>query len=359
MNELTMRERMLAVVQGREHDRVPFVQYSGIAAPDQEVWSLIGRGNLGVLRWSAVHRLEVPHCRFESEEIHREGRRGLRTTLVTPAGALAEERFFEPVFGSSAIRDHYVRRPEDYHVLMAYLRDVVVVEDIAHAVRDQQALGDDGLPLVAVARTPYQQLWVQWVSLNDLCLHLADCPDLVEECISLLGRIERDIFAVVRQAAAAGVVPMVDVPDNITAPTIGEAYFRRYCVPFYDELAGMLAEWEIPVFVHMDGDLKPLWNAIGASGVRGLDSFSPPPDNDTRPADAVALWPEMRLWLNFPSSVHLAEPEAIYQRALQILEEAGHTGRLQIQVSENVPPGVWRRSYPAIVRAIAEYGRPL
>ena len=121
----------------------------------------------------------------------------------------------------------------------------------------------------------------------------------------------------------------------------------------------MLAEWEIPVFVHMDGDLKPLWNAIGASGVRGLDSFSPPPDNDTRPADAVALWPEMRLWLNFPSSVHLAEPEAIYQRALQILEEAGHTGRLQIQVSENVPPGVWRRSYPAIVRAIAEYGRPL
>jgi hypothetical protein len=39
---MTMRERMLAVLQGREHDRVPFVQYEDLAAPDEEVWSVIG-----------------------------------------------------------------------------------------------------------------------------------------------------------------------------------------------------------------------------------------------------------------------------------------------------------------------------
>lgn len=90
----------------------------------------------------------------------------------------------------------------------------------------------------------------------------------------------------------------------------------------------------------------------------GLDSFSPPPDNDTRAAEAAAMWPEKRLMLNFPSSVHLAEPDAIYSQARQILEEAGHTGRLWIQISENVPPGVWRRSFPQIVRAIQDFGKP-
>ncbi|MGI6705867.1 MAG: hypothetical protein ACOX6S_06275 [Clostridia bacterium] len=70
------------------------------------------------------------------------------------------------------------------------------------------------------------------------------------------------------------------------------------------------------------------------------------------------MWPEKRLMLNFPSSVHLAEPDAIYSQARQILEEAGHTGRLWIQISENVPPGVWKRSFPQIVRAIQDFGKP-
>jgi hypothetical protein len=108
----------------------------------------------------------------------------------------------------------------------------------------------------------------------------------------------------------------------------------------------------------MDGDLKPLWKLIGESGVRGIDSLSPPPDNDTSPGQAHAMGPEMRLCPNFASSVHLAEPEAIYATVQKILNEAGHSGRLWIQISENVPPGVWRKSFPQIQRAIQEFGKP-
>ncbi|MCX5757085.1 MAG: hypothetical protein NTU83_00970 [Candidatus Hydrogenedentes bacterium] len=114
----------------------------------------------------------------------------------------------------------------------------------------------------------------------------------------------------------------------------------------------------MPLFVHADGDLKALWSAIAESPLRGLDSYSPPPDNDTAVVDAMAQWPEMRLCINFPSSVHLAEPEAVRKRTGELLEEGGHTGRLQIQVSENVPPEVWRTSFPAIVDAIRAFGPP-
>jgi len=110
------------------------------------------------------------------------------------------------------------------------------------------------------------------------------------------------------------------------------------------------------VFVHMDGDLKPLWDDIGPSHVRGLDSLSPPPDNDTSVAEVVSRWPEMRILVNYPSSVHLAAPRTIYEQTMRLLEEGGRTGRLQIQISENVPPDVWRTSYPQIVKAIADFG---
>ena len=66
----------------------------------------------------------------------------------------------------------------------------------------------------------------------------------------------------------------------------------------------------------------------------------------------------MRLFVNFPSSVHLRTAEEVRAEAENILAAAGHTGRLQIQVSENVPYGVWRTSLPAIAEAIAAFGAP-
>ena len=119
------------------------------------------------------------------------------------------------------------------------------------------------------------------------------------------------------EIAAASPAPFVDFPDNITAPAIGTRRFLKYCVPLYDELAEMLDDENRPVFVHMDGDLRPLWQAIAESRVGGIDSLSPTPDNDTSIAEAVALWPEKRLWVNFPSSVHIRSTRALRLSATQ------------------------------------------
>jgi hypothetical protein len=334
------------------------VQYDGIAAPNAEIWSAIGRENLGLMRWCSAHRFEYPNCRFEERFVQRDSLEGLRTTLFTPAGNLERTAWYDPTYHSLATEHHFVRRPEDYRILLAYLRDVQVVEDTVGLRKAIAELGDDGLPLTAVARTPYQQLWVQWVSLTDLCIHLVDIPKVMEEVIGVLADIERRIFRVVRAVSERIELPFVDIPDNITAPTIGPANFRRYCLPLYQELSAMMAERGVRVIAHMDGDLKPLWDLVGQTNLGGIDSFSPQPDNDTRVSDAVRLWPQMRVFLNFPSSVHIGSPEQVYRTARQILEEGGHTGRIWIQVSENVPPGVWRSSFPMIVKAIREFGAP-
>lgn len=351
MPTMTMRQRMLNLVRGDEVDRVPFVSYCGVAAPDEEVWDLIGRDQMGLLRWTMPYRLDHPNCPSTEEPLTRDGLEGIRTTIETPRGPMVSERFFEPTYHTASISRHFVTEPADYDALLAYFEDTVVVPDFDIVPRARRELGDDGLVLVRVDRTPYQQLWVQWVGIDDLVLHMVDCPDRVEACVAALGDIQRGIFGIVAQVDAE----FVDFPDNITAPMIGERYFRQYCVPWYDELAERLGD-DVPVYVHMDGDLKPLWPAIGESRVRGLDSMSPPPDNDTSPGNAIALWPEMRVCINFPSSIHLAPGEHVYAVTMEFLEQAGRSGRFQIQISENVPPFAWRTSYPEIVRAIRDFG---
>jgi hypothetical protein len=343
---MTMRERMLAFLRGEASDRVPFVQYSNIAAPNEEIWEELGRDRMGILRWTSVHRVDHPNCEFEHEDIEIDGQRRRRTTLHTPAGDLWEERIFEEGYGSSSISRHFVQDPVDYDILNAHLRDGIVIDHYDGYRQVEAELGDDGLPLPAVERTPYQQLWVQWAGIANLSMHLLDCPDRVAETVDLLTLRARQIF----ELAARSPAPFIDFPDNITAPTIGLERFRRYCVPLYRELAALMGER--PVFVHMDGDLRPLWNAIGESGVGGIDSLSPPPDNDTSVADSRRMWPDMRLGVNFPSSVHLKTYDAVRAVATQLIEEDGRSGRLQIQVSENVPHGCWHTSYAAIADAI-------
>lgn len=352
-HRMTNRERILAVVQGRPLDRVPFVMYDALL-PVDEVRAHLGRENIGLMRWSAVHRVEHPHCVHDSEEYHAGERKWVRNTIHTPVGSIYEERAYESAYGSSSIRKHYVEEPADYEVLWCCIEDSMVLPDYERYYQDERDMGDDGVPLVAVERSPYQQLWVQWTGLDALCAHLVDCPDRVQRTVDLLERRARRIFDVAYRSPA----PFVDFPDNITAPAIGPRRFRQYCVPLYDELAGMLAERGALVFVHMDGDLKPLWHDIAASQVGGFDSLSPTPDNDTSVAEAVAQFPGRRLFVNYPSSQHLLAYDGVYARASEMLQAAGHTGCLQLQISENVPHGVWRTSFRAISAAIADFGRP-
>jgi hypothetical protein len=274
-----------------------------------------------------------------------------RTTLFTPKGSLTQVKAFEPVYNSGAFQKRYVEEPEDYEILWSFLEDGVVIEDYRRYLRDQTDLGEEGLPLPAVERTPFQQLWVEWVDIERLSAHLAECPERVQKTVDLLNRRAKEIFAIVVRSPAV----MINFPDNITAPMIGLKRFLHYNVPLYNELADLLAEKGVPVFVHMDGNLKPLWGAIAQSGVGGLDSFSPTPDNDTSVADAIRLWPEKRLWVNFPSSVHLRPYEAVREEAERILQDGGHSGRLHIQFSESVPYTVWQTSFQAIVDAVEAF----
>lgn len=354
MSTMTNRQRLIAILQRQELDRVPFIQYDGLAAPTNEIWSVLGRANFGILSWVPAYRIETPNCTTTSEEIFRDGLRGIRNIIRTPAGSLEEEKLFEPTFGTASIRKHYLTQPSDYEILARYLKDMVITDNNNEINRVAAQIGEDGLPHAFVPRTPYQQLWVQWVSIEDLVYHMVDCPERVQECIDIMSAHFRQILEIAVRSPA----PYICIPDNITAPAIGRANFDRYCLPLYRRAAELFPEDKRPVFVHMDGDLMPLWESIGASGISGLDSLSPPPDNDTSVAQAAGMWPWMRIFVNFPSSVHLKPEDQIRQAADRILAGAGHTGQLTIQISENVPPGAWRRSFPIIARAIEDFGKP-
>lgn len=358
MARMTPRERMLAVCKGRAHDRVPFCQYEDLAAPNEAIWELVGRENMGILHRLHVARIETPNCGFQSEAFERGGRRGLRTTLHTPRGELVQEKVFEDAYDSAVKARHFIRERRDYELFLAYLNDMTLVEDARPWIDYTHKLGEQGLVLVRLHPTPYQHLWRDWVSLEDLVYHMADYADLLEEVLSALGRRLYEEIEIVHAVSKRIDLPLARFADNLTAPAIGRERFRRYCMPFYAKLAEMLAGKNVPIFSHMDGELKGLWAEIAECRLDGIESFTPAPTGDTSVQEAASLWPDKILLLNFPSGVHLAEPVTVRRHADEILRVLAPTGRLQIQISENVPAWAWRKSIPQIVAAIEDYGPP-
>jgi len=351
--KMCMRDRMLAVIQGKEHDQIPFAMYE-IMFPPQEAFDLLGRGNIGIIRFSPIVRFEHPNCRFVSDLYYEGGHKMQKTILATPKGNLEEIRIFEPMYDSSTAVKHFISQPSDYEIFWSYLQDCTAFENYDHYLQDCADLGEDGLAKAELERSPWQQLWIEWVGLEGLSIHQCDCPDLVEETLIRLTERARKTFDIAFHSPA----PFIDIPDNITAPAIGIKRFQKYIRPFYDELGNLLAERGAPLFSHMDGFLRPLRFEIAETNVRGMDSFTPTPDCDMSIAEAVTLWPEKILWVNFPSSVFMQAEDKIREKMNEILTCAGHTGKLQIQISENIPLDRWQGSFPIIVEEIERFGTP-
>jgi len=359
MKKMTLKQRMLGLIKGDEIDRVPFVQYHNMNASNEEIWQALGKDNMGVLEWMQVFRTETPNCRIEHENIREGELRGWRDTLITPKGKLTQRRFLVPdLNGPTGFAEHYIKTVKDYEILLAYLRDMVLVEDLSQLQRFHRETGDGGLPHISLPRTPYQALWIEWASIEDLVPHLQDAPELLNDVMQLLGALLIRALKITAAAAPKAEFYHVTMGDNIHGPLIGTRLFQKWCIPYYNEISDTLWEKGVPLFVHMDGDLKPLWGLIDLCRHRGFDSLSPPPDNDTRVGEALQRWPEKMVWANFPSSVHLQKPEQIYQQAMELLQEGGHSRRFWIQISEDAPPNVWKKSFPPILQAISDFGKP-
>jgi hypothetical protein len=356
MAKMTMRERMTAVIKGTPQDQVPFVQYNGMEDNDA-VFELVGRGNIGLLSWTGATIFDTPNCNRESERCEFDGYSAIRTTLSTPEGVL-EDVDILAVCGSHK-GEHRIKEIADYKKLLSYFRDLTCRPHTEGWRAANASLGDDGIIHTSVSRTPFQQLWVEWVDPMDLACHMMDEPELMAEVFAEMhDAFDREMRAAAQLCVECDDVLYINTPDNVTAPMIGVTNFREHSVGAYQRGQDILdaAKPGIPFGAHLDGDLKPLWECITESPLRLIDSFSPPPNNDTSVAEACRMWPEMALGVCFPSTVHMYDEQAIYDMTIQLCEESGRSGKLQIQISEDMPKGAWRKSYPQIIKAVADFG---
>ena len=310
-----------------------FVEHRAIDWP-----SLFARG-LGQINHANL--IETKRPNLQVVETTRQTDRGVRRDVrwITDRGELHESYLGE------WRQEYLVKSPEDYRIVQRAFEGSQYTATDQHFLRSEAALGDGGITVGHLWRTPLMETQIDLAGLERCSLDLADDHPALLELLELMADL------VLRQVREAVKTPAkyIKLWENLSIETIGRRHYRRHLAPLYHRVMEILGPAGKHLLVHYDGKLRLISDDIATLPIDGIDSFTPPPEGDMSVAEARSLWPDKFLWLHPPLGWYRESPAVMTDRISRMIDDAG-ARHFCLMISEDVPPA-WEQTVPLVLRA--------
>ena len=343
---MTPKERVLAVLRGEPVDKVPFTIYES-KIPQCEVERRLRNLGLCIVerRVSAV-RTERPHVRTETLRYTEDGIDKVRTTHHTPVGDLFEVS--RPAGFTSWNVSRLFKSPQDYRPLLFLIQDEQYRPNYEEFAEARRRKGEDVILRAALGGTPLHTIMIHWMGLETFATEWVERRDEIERLVSAWVEKKRELYELVARSPASH----ANYGGNEVPEVMGVERFEEYVLPLYKEAAEVFHRHGKLLGSHLDGNNRPWAHLVAESGLDYVEAFTPAPDTDMTLAEALTAWPDKVLWINFPSSIHVASIERIEEVTRDLIDEAGDTNRLIIGITEDIPEDRWQENLLAISRVI-------
>jgi hypothetical protein len=345
---MTPRQRVLAVLRGERPDKVPFTIYESMIPQCAVERKLRNDGLCIVHRRCPAWKEQNPGCTWESHRFEQEGRPRVRHLIRTPVGDLTS--LSEPAETTSWTLEHLFKGPQDYRALCYLEEHRTYQADYEPLLRAERWMGQDIILRGGVGGMPLHHIMIHLMGVEVFAVEWAERRDEILKLEALLRRNLRQVYPI----AAAAPVTHANFGGNEVPEVMGPPRYREFCIPLIDECAEIFHAHGKLLGSHMDGNNRPWAADLARCGLDYIEAFTPAPDTDMSIADALSAWPDKVLWINFPSSVHLADVETIRRTARQIGAAGRETGRVIIGITEDMPPDRWQQSLLTISEVINE-----
>jgi hypothetical protein len=311
---MTPRERILAALNFQPVDRIPFVPliepFTLMDMPDEIKGERMGGGfdplraaragkALGcdmILRHVGVtkdNRNAAPHLQslgcFESPvkaslDFKEDT---LIETISTPVGTISGRWRFTDRVGSipHSVR-HCVTNHEEleiFHYAVEHLAKDPPPLDTEEFFKIETAVGEDGLSTASISNSPLMFLIEMAWGLENTYFLLQDYPEEVED---ILDKLHRSLINQVK-AMADGPANVVIQYENTSSTLLSPTVFRKYCLPYQNEYARILADAGKIFLIHMCGKINAFKQDISEASFNGVIDIAPPPTGDF-PLDTAA-----------------------------------------------------------------------
>ena len=213
----------------------------------------------------------------------------------TPVGEIEEVSEFTEESCSQAVVKHSVRNEDDLKILLYILEHRELkpanLDDYEH--RRELYAEYDGIPSVAMPRSPISALAVEWCGIENLTYLIADCPELVARVFALFEQQEEPIIDAVCKVCP----PLVLFADNITSDFY-TPFFDKYMKGPYRKRLDALHSAGVKCAVHLDGTVRGMLPKLAAVSFDAIEALTPAPVGDVpletmrglAKSEAVILW---------------------------------------------------------------------
>jgi len=309
---MSVHDRVLAVMQGRKPDRIPFCDRL-------ELWrtALIRQGQLpaefqGLSLIESHHKVGMGQLKFvvphdfylrgveltisvDGQEVRREtdpvsSRWPIMEDLIqadrpgatafqftTPIGRISLRQVMLPEAVTWAqspyLDEHPIKEREDFDTVRWIIEHIEVIPRFDRIRQAQTEIADFGFVVPRIDRIPFQEVLIDLVGEVGTFYALNDDPSRVRALLEAIDEL---------RVETAGVLSGLDVPyvefgDNVTGHMTNPRLFAEFAIPEYQRYSELYHAQGKKVGSHLDGELKPLLGQLRETGLDVIESISPAP----------------------------------------------------------------------------------
>ncbi len=315
--QLSTRERILAALQGKPVDRIPFVPlidwYTIMDFPRELVKKAEPLGyNRGLLLLSRElgidimlrHVLVTESYRRTTSHLEALGwydssiklsseRKGNEhfESMETPVGTLsAIWGFTDKVSWIPHPTKHAVSSHEEmkiFHYAVDHLSEERVAPNYDNFLAVDDEVGDDGLATASISNTPLMYLIEMIWGLENTYYLLHDYREEVED---ILGKLHQSQLRYVEEVAKSP-ARVVIIYENSSSTLLSPKVYRKYCLPYLNKYAEVLQSAGKIFLVHACGKLRSFVDDMAGGKFNGVADIAPPPTGDLPLDEAAAGLP--------------------------------------------------------------------
>jgi uroporphyrinogen-III decarboxylase len=364
---MTPRERILALLNGKRPDQVPW-------AGDLDYWAsaLIAQGNKPAgfkesaeyIEWHRSLRVGFylqgyfPYRAvydFEERTWH-DGYKRYRE-LVTPEGTLRECWQYLPDSYAEAPVEHLLKSEEDLAAMRYIYAHTAWEPDYEFAHRRKEQIGDQGVLLCYLPKSPFMHLVALEAGISAVTFAATEAPEEFAETLDVM----RTSFDQAARIAVDCPAEVLMIPENLSAEMIGPRYFEKYMRGYQEHWVKEIAAAGKHSYIHMDGTLRGLLRQEASTGFTVIEAMTPHPVGDV----AVEEWAELAahpatiLWGGIPGVYFTPKvnDDEFDRHVRQVLEVMRSAPRYVLGVADQVPPDSLEYRVTRVQDLVDRYGR--
>ncbi|MDH4198110.1 MAG: hypothetical protein OEW05_11915 [Candidatus Aminicenantes bacterium] len=363
---MDVRGRVLAVLEGRQPDVVPWlgdldywVQWLRVSGRLPEKYQ--GEGLFRLHRDLGVGFYLQGYFPFKTVydgvEVHVEkAGLGKVTRVVTPFGELREVQEWLPDSFSIGWTERFVKDWRDLKALRFLYEHTHYEPDFDLAERRRALVGDNGLVLCYLPRSPFMQLVALDAGIEAVTYALSDAREELEETLAAIGHRHDEASEIALRSPAECLM----IPENLSSEVVGKKLYGAYVRPHDERWTRRIREAGKPSFLHIDGTLRGLIREASDTGFKVLEAVTPAPVGDIEVED-LHRWvePDTILWgglpgVYFTDLVSDTAFDAFVRRVLDVMRSAP---RYVLGVADQVPPLARFERIARVRELVEKYGR--